>query len=82
MNRVNNKFKNETLDYVYKYVIRYKKLVFTSENTKIQIENELLTSYTKFEESKNNLESEEERFRIALLTSRANAFKGLIKKIN
>jgi hypothetical protein len=81
MNRVNNKFENKTLDYVYKYVIRYKKMVFTSENTKIQIENELLTSYTKFEESKNNLESEEERFRIALLTSRANAFKGLIKKI-
>ena len=81
MNRVNNRFENDTLDYVYRYVIRYKKMVFTSENTKIQIENELLTQYTKFEESKNNLETEDERFRIALLTSRANAFKGLIKKI-
>jgi hypothetical protein len=81
MNRVNNKFKNDTLDYVYRYVIRYKQMVFTSENAKIQIENELLTSYTKFEESKNIEESEEERFRIALLTSRANAFKGIINRI-
>ena len=91
MNRVNNKFQNEinqnyittadTLDYILKYANRYNKILFTSENAKIQIENELLTSYTKFEESKNNLETEEERFRIALLTSRANAFKGLIKRI-
>ena len=94
MNRVNNKFKNENniidgkessadkiLDYVYKYTIRYKKILFTSENAKLQIENELLTSYTKFEESKNSLETEEERFRIALLTSRANAFKGIIRRI-
>jgi hypothetical protein len=34
-----------------------------------------------FEESKNIEESEEERFRIALLTSRANAFKGIINRI-
>ena len=81
MNRVNNKFENETLDYVYKYVIRYKQMVFTSENAKLQIENELLTSYTKFEESKNIEETEEERFRIALLISRANAFKGIINRI-
>jgi hypothetical protein len=93
MNRVNDKFQNEledneeyistakTLDFIVKYTNRFTKILFTSENAKIQIENELLTSYTKFEESKNNLESEEERFRIALLTSRANAFKGLIKKI-
>jgi len=81
MNRVNNKFKNDTLDYVYRYVIRYKQMVFTSENAKIHIENELLTQYTKFEESKNIEKSEEERFRIALLTSRANAFKGIINRI-
>ena len=93
MNRVNDKFQNElednqeyistakTLDFIVKYTNRFTKILFNSDNAKIQIENELLTSYTKFEESKNNLESEEERFRIALLTSRANAFKGLIKKI-
>ena len=53
----------------------------TSENAKIQIENELLTSYNNFEESKNTKESEEERFRIALLSARNNSFKHLIKKI-
>ena len=93
MNRVNNKFQNElennqeyistakTLDFIVNYVNKFTKILFTSGNAKLQIENELLTSYTKFEESKNSLESEEERFRIALLTSRANAFKGIIKKI-
>jgi len=91
MNRVNNKFQNEnnedyidttnTLDFIVKYANRFAKTLFTSENAKIQIENELLTSYTKFEESKNSLETEEERFRIALLTSRANAFKGVIRRI-
>ena len=82
MDRINNKFENFTLNYIFKYIIRYKKMLFTSENAKIKIENELLTSYTKFEESKNNLESEDERFRIALLTSRANAFKGIIRRID
>jgi hypothetical protein len=92
MNRVNDKFQNEdndeyistakTLDFIVNYVNKFNKILFTSGNAKIQIENELLTSYTKFEESKNSLETEEERFRIALLTSRANAFKGIIKKIN
>jgi hypothetical protein len=91
MNRVNNKFQNEdnqeyietsnVLDFIVKYVNKFTKILFTSGNAKIQIENELLTSYTRFEESKNNLETEEERFRIALLTSRANAFKGLINRI-
>ncbi len=81
MDRINNKFENKELDYIYKYVIKYKKMIFTSENAKLEIENELLTSYTKFEESKNLVETEEERFRIALLTSRANAFKGIIRKI-
>mgnify|MGYP000343817872 CR=1 FL=1 len=95
MSRVNNKFLNETshldnqeysaaqtLDYILKYVIRYKKLLFTSENAKIQIENELLDQYTKFEESKNKLETEDERFRKDLAYARANAFKNDIRLLN
>ena len=94
MNRVNDKFQNEsdknsqeyiktinTLDFIVKYVNRFTKTLFESQNAKIQIENDLLTSYTKFEESKNSLETEEERFRVALLTSRANAFKGIIRRM-
>ncbi len=82
MNRVNNKFENNTLDYVYKYVIKYKKLLFTSENAKLQIENELLTSYDKFQKSKYIQKTEEEEMRIAILTARANAFKGIIRRIS
>ena len=82
MKRVNNKFEVETFDYILNYIFRYKKMLFTSENAKIQIEKELLTSYNKFEESKNSKESEEERFRIALLAARNNSFKHLIRKIN
>ena len=81
MNRVNNNIDIYELDYVYKYAIRYKTILFTSENAKIQIENELLTSYNNFEESKNSKETEEERFRISLLAARNNSFKHLIKKI-
>ncbi len=81
MSRVNDKIQNYELDYVYKYVIRYKEMLFTSLNAKIQIEDELLTSYNKFEESKNSKESEEERFRISLLAARNNSFKHLIRKI-
>jgi hypothetical protein len=81
MKRVNNKFEVETFDYILNYIFRYKKMLFTSENAKIEIENELLTSYNKFEESKNSKESEEERFRVALLTARNNSFKHLIRKI-
>ncbi len=92
MNRVNNKFQEEnnkeyvdtsnTLDYIIQYVNKYKKLLFTSDNVKSQIENELLTSYNDFEKSKNTKLSDDEEFRIALLTARANAFKGIIKRIN
>ena len=91
MNKVNNKFQNEnaegysetkyTLNYVIEYVNRYKKILFTSDNAKNQIENELLTSYKKFEESKNIKLSDDEEFRIALLTARANAFKGVIRRL-
>jgi hypothetical protein len=81
MKRINNKFEVPTFDYILNYVFRYKKMLFTSENAKIQIENELLTSYNKFEESKNSKESEEERFRVALLAARNNSFKHLIRKI-
>ncbi len=71
----------QTLDYILKYVNRYKKMLFTSENTKIQIEKELLSSYDKFEKSKNTKLSDDEEFRIALLTARANAFKGVIRRL-
>ena len=91
MNRVNNKFQNEntenyketkyTLNYIIEYVNRYKKILFTSDNAKLRIENDLLTSYKKFEESKNIKLSDDEEFRIALLTARANAFKGVVRII-
>ena len=91
MNKVNNKFQNEnaeeytetkhTLNYIIEYVNKYKKILFTSDNAKIQIENELLSSYKKFEKSKNTKLSDDEEFRIALLTARANAFKGVIRRI-
>ena len=87
MNRINIKFEmdfnkdNNVLDYVYKYAIRYKQILFTSENAKLQIENELLTSYDEFEKSKNIKKSEEEEMRIAILSARANAFKGIIRRI-
>jgi hypothetical protein len=81
MEKINNKFENETFDYILKYVNRYKKMLFTSDNAKFVIENELLTSYTKFEESKNTKESEEERFRVSLLNARNNSFKNLIRRI-
>jgi hypothetical protein len=88
MNRVNIKFEmdfdkdDNVLDYVYNYTIRYKQILFTSENAKIQIENELLTSYDKFEKSKNIKLSEEEEMRLAILSARANAFKGIIRRIS
>ena len=87
MNRVNIKFEmdfdkdDNVLDFIYNYTIKYKQILFTSEHAKIQIENELLTSYNNFEESKNSKESEEERFRISLLAARNNSFKHLIRKI-
>ncbi len=88
MKKINNKFygdiNNEvsTFDYILNYINKYKKMLFTSENAKLEIENELLTSYNKFEESKNTKESEEERFRIALLSARNNSFKHLIRRVN
>ena len=95
MNRVNKKFENNnnltesqecstanTLDYILKYVNKYKNILFTSENSKIQIENELLDQYTIFEESKNKLETEDERFRKDLAYARANAFKNDIRLLN
>ncbi len=53
-------------------------MLFSSENFKIVIENELLSSYNKFEESKNTKESEDEEFRIALLNARNSSFGHLI----
>ena len=82
MEKINNKYNIKTFDYVLNYINRYKKMLFTSENSKFIIESELLTSYTKFEESKNTKESEEELFRIALLNARNNSFKHLIKRLN
>jgi hypothetical protein len=81
MHRIHNKFENETFDYILKYVNRYKKMLFTSESFKLEIENELLTSYNDFEKSKNTKLSDDEEFRIALLTARANSFKGIIRRI-
>ena len=82
MKRINNKFENEILDYIYHYVIRYKEMLNSSDTIKLEIENELLTSYTKFEESKKLEESEEERFRKDLMYARANAFKNDIRLLN
>jgi hypothetical protein len=95
MKRVSNKFENETklsdsqersaahtLMYILKYVDRYNKMLFTSENTKLEIENELLVQYTKFEESKNRLETEDEIFKKDLAYARANAFKNDIRVLN
>ena len=90
MERINVKFQNEiinsqecfttqTFNYIFKYVIRYKNILFTSEYAKIEIENDLLIQYTKFEASKNIQESEEDRFRKDLAFARANAFKNIIK---
>ena len=81
MHRIHNKFENKTFDYILKYVNRYKKMLFSSESFKLEIENELLTSYNDFEKSKNTKLSDDEEFRIALLTARANAFKGVIRRI-
>ena len=78
MKRVDRKFNIGDFNFVLNYIIRYKKMLFSSENFKIVIENELLTSYNKFEESKNTKESEDEEFRIALLNARNNSFKHLI----
>ena len=78
MKKIDLKFNIENFKFILNYVIRYKKMLFSSENFKIVIENELLTSYTKFEESKNTKESEDEEFRIALLNARNNSFKHLI----
>ena len=81
MNRVNNKFENNTFDYIYKYIIRYKKMLFTSDNNKIQIEHELLIQYNKFEESRNKQETEEEKLKNAINTARANSFKSVIRRL-
>ncbi len=82
MDRVNNKFENITLNYILEYVNRYKKMLFSSDNTKLEIENELLIQYTAFEESKNRIETEDERFRKDLAYARANAFKNDIRLLN
>jgi hypothetical protein len=82
MKRVSNKFENTTLKYILSYVDRYNKMLFTSENTKLEIENELLVQYTKFEESKNRLETEDEIFKKDLAYARANAFKNDIRLLN
>ena len=78
MTRVNNKFQNNEFDYILKYVNRYNKLLFTSDTTKLEIENELLTQYTAFEKSKNSLKTEDEIFKKDLALARANAFKNII----
>jgi hypothetical protein len=82
MKRVNNKFENPTFNEIVQYVNRFTKMLFTSENTKINIENELLDQYTKFEESKNRLETEDEIFKKDLAYARANAFKNDIRLLN
>ena len=79
MKRIDRKFNIEDFNYILNYVIRYKKMLFSSENFKIVIESELLTAYNKFEESKNTKESEDEEFRIALLSARNRSFSHLIK---
>ena len=82
MKRVSNKFENPTLMYILSYVDRYNKMLFTSENTKINIENELLDQYTRFEDSKDKLETEDEIFKKDLAYARANAFKNDIRLLN
>ena len=80
MKKINNKYPNETFLYLLNYVNRYKYMIFMSNSlSKVTIENELLTSYNEFELSRNKEKTEEEEFRYALMTSRNNAFKHLIK---
>ena len=80
MKKINNKYPNETFLYLLNYVNRYKYMIFKPNSlSKVTIENELLTSYNEFELSKNKVRTEEEEFQYALMTSRNNAFKHLIK---
>ncbi len=80
MKKINNKYPNETFLYLLNYVNRYKYMIFKPNSlSKVTIENELLTSYNEFELSKNKVRTEEEEFQHALMTSRNNAFKHLIK---
>mgnify|MGYP001568751915 CR=1 FL=1 len=81
MSRVNNKFDNHTFNYIYTYIIKYKKMLFSSDNNKIQIENELIIQYNKFQESKNDIETEEQIFQRDLIMARANAFKSVIRAL-
>jgi hypothetical protein len=78
MKRIDRKFNNDDFNYILNYVNKYKKMLFSSENFKIVIENELLSAYNKFEESKNTKESEDEEFRIALSSARNRSFGHLI----
>ena len=80
MKKINNKYPNETFLYLLNYVNRFKYMIFKPNSlSKVTIENELLTSYNEFELSKNKVRTEEEEFQYALMTSRNNAFKHLIK---
>ena len=45
------------------------------------IENELIIQYNKFQESKNDIETEEQIFQRDLIMARANAFKSVIRAL-
>ena len=76
MKKINKKYTNEVLDYILNYSFKFKHKLFQQYNqAKVEIENELLTSYNEFEISKNRAKTEEEEFQIALNNARNNAFK-------
>lgn len=79
MKKINQKFNNKIFDFILNYVFRYKKLLYDETlYTKHYIENELLTSYSIFEQSKLKVKTEEEEFQFALMSSRNNAFKHIL----
>lgn len=79
MKKINSKFNNIIFDFILNYVIRYNKILYDETlYTKHFIENELLTSYSLFEQSKLKVKTEEEEFQFALMTSRNNAFRHVL----
>ena len=79
MNRVNKRYYNDHVEYILNYIKRYKRMLLVKDgNVKYIIENELLTSYTEFEESRAKMNAENEAFQHALMTARNNAFKHLM----
>lgn len=92
MKKVNNKFQNNKIDnknqfdepheilyFVLFYVNKFKTIIYSkSSSIKSEIEKELITSYNDFELEKNKANTEEEKFQLALMTFRNNAFRHVL----